>query len=227
MHDGDGTTEPEFTIFTMPDLLRQKYRELHGRMTDVVAFELPITDRAIEELLEAEGAGYQLGQEMPSYSVPAEVHAAVTEAAPEGAGVRYYDADSGRGASGYAIALELTGYVANVGGAATAIWVTAKGVRRLYESLRRKLGHRPLISLGTAVYLAAADLSERIGTAEFALYGAGDARSQVLDAAYSGSDLFYIFFEKDRTLHSYIVDARGRVHYQGTLLMRDMRDELP
>lgn len=225
--DHQAAEEPAHTIFTMPELLRDEYRRLHGRMTDVVAFELPITDRAVDELLEAEDGTYQIGREMPDYSVAEDLHAAVLEALPDGAEPRYYDADSGRGASGYAIALELVGFVADVGGASTAAWLTAVGVRRLYERIRKQMGHRPLISLGTAVYLAAADLSERLGSDDFLLYGRGDARSHVLDASYSGDDHFFVFFEKERTLHSYLVDARGRVHYQGELRMRDMRDELP
>ena len=226
MMEPEAGDAPTHTIFTMPEMLRDEYRRLHGRMTDVVAFELPITDRAIDELLEAEDGTYEIGREMPDWSVPEDLHAAVLEALPDGAEPRYYDADSGRGASGYAIALELVGYVADVGGATTAAWLAAKGVQRLYERIRKQMGQRPLISLGTAVYLAAADLSERLGTDDFELYGRGDARSDVPDASYSGDDHFFVFFAKERTLHSYLIDARGRVHYQGELRMRDMRDEL-
>jgi hypothetical protein len=48
----------ELTIFTLPDLLQGEYRRFHGRMTDVVAFELPITDEGFE-FLESQGSAYQ------------------------------------------------------------------------------------------------------------------------------------------------------------------------
>ncbi len=217
----DDVDEPQYTIFTLPEMLRDEHRRLHGRMTDVVGFELPMTEEAIEQLIMGEGTGREEGQERPSTWVPAEVHAAVLEALPEGAQPKYYEADSGRGASGYAIALELVGFVANVGGAATTVWLGAKGIRNLYDRIRRQLGHPPLISLGTATYLAAADLSERIGSHEFELYGSGDARTHAEDSSYSGYDYFYVFFEKNRVLYSYIVDARGQVHFQTELPMPD------
>ena len=210
--DDESPANVEFTIFTGQELLRDQYRMLHGRMTDVVGFELPITDEAIEELLEAAGSDYTPGRELPATSVPGAIHAAVVESLPEDAESRYFEADSGRGASGYAVALELAGYVADVGGAGTALWVSALGVRRLYERLRMVMDQRPLVSMGTAVYLAAADLSERIGTSDFDLHGSGDARTGSPDASYAGDDHFFVIFRRDRVLYSYLVDARGRVH---------------
>lgn len=225
--DGESATNSEFTIFTGQELLQDQYRKLHGRMTDLVGFELPITDEAIEQLLEAEGDDYVPGRELPATSVSDTLHATVVDALPDDVEARYFEADSGRGASGYAVALELTGYVADVGGAGTILWASALGVRRLYKRLSEALGRRPLISVGTAVYLAAADLSERIGTSDFDLHGRGDARSGSPDASYAGDDHFFVIFERDRVLYSYLIDARGRVHFQGEVQMRDRLDELP
>ncbi len=77
------------------------------------------------------------------------------------------------------------------------------------------------------MFLAAADLSERLGTAEFSLHGRGDARTGSPDASYSGDDYFFVIFERQRVLYSYLVDARGRVHFQSQLAMRDIRDRCP
>src|SRR4051812_14168761 len=78
-------------------------------------------------------------------------------------GVRYevHDADSGRGASGYALALEIVGLVADAGGAATVGVVAWRTFRRVYDAVRRRTGRRPVISLGAAQFLAAADLVDR------------------------------------------------------------------
>lgn len=220
-------SEPEeLTIFTLPELLQNEYRKYHGRMTDVVAFELPITVEGVD-FLEADESACNAGRELPLSAVSEDLRAVVMNALPEEAHARFYDADSGRGASGYAVALEVAGYVADVFGAGTATWLGAQGVRRLYERIAGRLGRRPLISLGTAVFLAAADLSEKVGAVDFRLHGRGDARTGAPDASFSGEDHFFVIFERDRTLHSYLVDARGRVHYQGTLRMRNILDELP
>jgi hypothetical protein len=47
------------------------------------------------------------------------------------------------------------------------------------------------------------------------------------DASYAGDDHFFVIFERQRALYSYLVDARGRVHFQGQLQMRNILDELP
>lgn len=227
MSDDACANNAEFTIFTGPELLRNEYQRLHGRMTDVVGFELPVTDEAIDKYLEVDAASVRDSQELPVDSVPDAVHAAVLESMPEDSEFRYFAADSGRGASGYAVALELVGYIADVGGASTMLWASALGVRRLYERLRVAMNRRPLISMGTAVFLAAADLSERMGSNDFYLHGSGDARSDSPDASYTGDDHFFVVFERHRILYTYVVDARGRVHFQSELKMRDMYDELP
>lgn len=224
-HEDQGNDD--FTIFTAPARLQDHYRRTHGRLTDAVGFELPITFAAIEDLLAAEGVDYNPQQELDANSVSPEIHAAVVESLPQGAQAHYFQADAGRGASGYAVALELAGYIADVGGAGTTLWLSAKAVARLYNRLRQAMGRRPLVSMGTAVYLAAADLSERIGTSDFELHGRGDTRSALYDASYTGDDHFYVLFERDRVLYSYIIDARGRVHFQGELIMRSILDELP
>jgi hypothetical protein len=162
----DAIGDANLTIFRLPEMLQKKYRSYHGRMTDVVAFELPITDEGIE-LIESLSPDRKVGLELPASSVPGDVWAAVLDALPSDADARFYEADSGRGARGWAVALELAGYVADVFGAGTAAWLSAQGVRRLHQRLAKQMGRRPLISLGTAVFLAAADLSERLRTSEF------------------------------------------------------------
>lgn len=227
MSGGEFSERDELTIFTGPEQLRDQYRKLHGRMTDVVGFELPITEAAIESLIGSEDGQWTGRQELADDSVPGAVRSAVLESLPNDVEPRYFEAESGRGASGYAVALELLGYVADVGGAGTVLWTMAMVVRRLYRNLQDVMGRRPLVSMGTAVYLAAADLSELIGVYDFQLHGSGDTRSSIHDAAYTGDDHFFVIFERNRVLYSYIVDARGRVHFQGELKMRDMLDELP
>jgi hypothetical protein len=217
--------EPTWTIFEAPQRLRDEYRRLHGRMTDAIAFELPITNEAIDALLEAEGAEYEPGMQLPEWAVSPEVRRAVEECVPDG-GYGYYEADSGRGASGYAVALELMGYVADAGGVLALSAAAYKGTRHLYDRLRSTLGRRPLVSLGAALHLAAADLVDRLDPPqEFSVHGCGDARTPAPDASYSGDDHFFIVFSTDRGLHSYLVDAYGRVHYLGQVPIRRMWDD--
>jgi hypothetical protein len=216
-------TEPQWTIFEGPERLQAEYRRLHGRMTDLVALELPITEEAIEELLESEG-DWEPGSQLPASAVAPDVHAAITELLPDGS-FAYFDADSGRGASGYAVALEVMGYVADAGGVLALGAMAFNRTRHLYERLRQRIGRRPLVSLGAAVHLAAADLVDRLGTDEFTLHGRGDARTGSPDASYSGDDRFWVIFERDLTLYVYIVDAYGRVTYLRDLRMRRMWDD--
>ncbi|MFN2514298.1 MAG: hypothetical protein ABR568_23150 [Pyrinomonadaceae bacterium] len=132
---------------------------------------------------------------------------------------KLFFADSGRGASGYSVALEVVRLIADVGG---AIAVVAGGVqltRRLFDRLRHHLGHPPVISLGAACYLAAAAMVERVETSDFTLHGAGDTRGRPPDSSYTGNDCFFVIFERGSDLYFYAVDAYGEVTFLGTAQM--------
>jgi hypothetical protein len=68
----DAIEDSDLTIFQLPEMLQEQYRRYHGRMTDVVAFELPITDDGIE-WLESLDPGRKIGLELPANSVPEDV----------------------------------------------------------------------------------------------------------------------------------------------------------
>ena len=181
----------------------------HGRMTKVVAFELPMTDSAINEWETDIAKAFE---PLPMTAVEARIAETIqTElgATP----YALYSADVGRGASGYGVALEIANVVATFGGAVATLAGGVELTKRLYKKLHERLGHRPLISLGTACYLAAADLSERFPKCDFRLHGAGDTRAQSPDGSYTGFDCFYVIFERDAELFFYAVDARGEVKY--------------
>jgi hypothetical protein len=196
-------------------------QETHGRMTNVVAFELPITDSAINLLLEAETEP-DMGTWFKPLPMTA-VEAPVAETIQEELGdtpFAIYSGDVGRGASGYGAVLEIANFIATYGGAVAVLAEGAKVVVRLYKKLHERLGHRPLISLGTACYLAAADLSERFPNGDFRLHGFGDTRKQSPDSSYTGFDCFYVVFERDSELFFYAVDARGEVKYLSNMQVR-------
>ena len=46
----DAIEDSDLTIFQVPEMPQEQYRRYHGRMADVVAFELPTTDDGIERL---------------------------------------------------------------------------------------------------------------------------------------------------------------------------------
>jgi len=218
-HAQEVTDQPAWTIFSGPERLRAEYRRLHGRMTDAVAFELPITEEAIDALLEAEGADYKPGQQLPMTAVSPELRDVLIDELTEGA-YTLFEADSGRGASGNAVALEIMGHIADAGGVIAVSAAAYTGTQRIYQRLRSAMGRRPLISLGAAVHLAAADLVDRLGTTDLQVHGYGDARTPAPDASYSGEDHFFVVFAHRQDLHSYLVDARGRTHYLGAVARR-------
>jgi hypothetical protein len=92
----DAIEDSDLTIFQLPEMLQEQYRCYHGRMTDVVAFELPITDDGIE-WLESLNHGRKVGLELPATSVPEDVRSAVLNALPSVTDARYYEADSDAG----------------------------------------------------------------------------------------------------------------------------------
>jgi 3-oxoacyl-[acyl-carrier-protein] synthase III len=179
-------------------------------MTSVVAFELPVAEEAVLQHLEEEAIDEARIDEV----IPKALDPALTAAlAQELAGTEYglFAADSGRGASGYAVALEVLSIVANFGGATATIAGGIALTSRLYRWLQQRLSQRVKVSLGAACFLAAAHLADRLGQVEFRLHGAGDTRNRPHDFAYTGNDCFYVIFERRLDLFFYAVDAYGDV----------------
>jgi hypothetical protein len=192
----------------------QQEHRIHGRMTMVVAFELPITETAINLLLESETEPDMGTWFKPLPMTPVEPPVAET-IQEELSGTEYalYSASVGRGADGYGVALEIANFIATYGGAISTLAGGFKLIRRIQKKLQERTGHRPLVSQGTAIYLAAADLADRFPEGDFTLHGAGDTRSQSPDGSYTGFDCFYVIFERDADLFFYSVDAYGEVKY--------------
>jgi hypothetical protein len=186
-------------------------------MTERVAFQLPITDRGVEYLLELETTRAD-DSDLPRFAVESNILAALdSELQP--AEYILASADSGRGASGYAVALEIIGRIADVGGTIAFAGASAKLVQKIFGRLTAALDSPPMISLGAACYLAAADCADRIGSADFRLHGAGDTRREQIDSSYTGNDCFFVIFEKEYELYFYAVDAYGTVTFLGMASM--------
>ena len=131
-------------------------------------------------------------------------------------------ADYGRGASGYAAALQIVEAIGGVGGGVATLYHAAKITVEAYRAVRRQLGHRPLVSVGAAKHLATADFVERTGFDDFVLVGAGDVATNPPDQSFTGADQFWVVFERFPDPFVYIVDGAGRCHYMGfTTLYRD------
>lgn len=64
-----------------------------------------------------------------------------------------------------------------------------------------------MVSLGAAEHLAAADLVDRVGAADFELAGSGDMRSNSQDRSFTGGDGFFVVFGTRERLHHYHVTA--------------------
>jgi hypothetical protein len=190
-------------------------------MVTVVGFELPMTDSAIRYLLDTE---VDMTEGWPPLPMTA-VEPPITETIQQELGdtpFTLYSGDVGRGASGYGVAFEIANIVATFGGAIATMAGGIQLTRRIYKKLRELLGRPPMISLGTAVYLAAADLAERFPNGDFRVHGFGDTNGRQSDSSYTGFDCFYVIFERDAELFFYAVDARGEVKY-----LSDMRLNLP
>lgn len=130
--------------------------------------------------------------------------------------VRGRPADVGRGASGYGAALELLLTIGGVGGGLTTLWQAGVITSAAYRAVRDRLGHRPNVSLGAATFLAAADLTDRLGHCNFTLLGSGDTNSTPPDSSFTGDDTFWVVFDRSPDLYVYILAANGRVHYLGS-----------
>lgn len=129
--------------------------------------------------------------------------------------VRLRPAGVGRGASGIGVAIQVLEQIGSVGGGAVLVVQTARAVRAAYRRLARRRGLRPLVSLGAAEHLAAADLADRLGHNEFVLMGSGDVNSVNYDRDFTGGDAFFVIIRADDRLHHFHVSAYGEVHYIG------------
>ncbi len=179
------------------------------RSDEVISFQVP----ADEEKAPNYFANRTV--ETASALVAPELVAATQEAVGPGIEVRATDANVGRGVSGLGAAIQILVYIGGVGGGITTLVQGAEIARRGYRVLRRRLGHRPNVSLGAATFLAAADLADRLGHFRFVLLGCGDTNSRPMDQSFTGDDSFWVIFSDHPTLYVYIVAANGRVHYMG------------
>ena len=178
------------------------------RMSRGVWAVVPIGDDL--ELIDAleEGRDDLVGRVDPAVTAEIEEAGQQPEARP---------ADVGRGAGAFGLALEFGQTIATIGGAAAAVKGTVLGVRSTYRRLARRIGKLPLVSLGAAEHLAAADLIDRQQTQTTMLVGSGDGTSNSSDRAFTGADAFWVILsDGEKRLHHYQVDAYGRVTYIGT-----------
>jgi hypothetical protein len=155
---------------------------------------------------------------------------ALAESIVAGTGLqtRLRPAGVGRGASGLAIAIEVLEKIGAVGGGAVLVVQTARSVRSVYRRLARASGRRPLVSLGAAEFLAAADLADRLGDTDFVLVGSGDVNSRNHDRDFTGGDAFYVIIQAAGRLHHYQVSAYGEVSYVGeSPVLRNWTDPPP
>ena len=200
---------------------RQEFREAMersgGRLSPYVAFEITGSGMEFDRYFNyvESGGGTDDHEALKSFLAPGLLQE-ITEAAGTN-NVRVVDADSGRGASGYAIAVELLEFMATVGGATAFLAGAARTVRHAYTVVKRRLGQAPVISVGAAAYLAAADLIDRIDDADFTLMNAGDVRDELVDFAYTGEDHFYVIFQRKREMFFYLVEPRGEVSFVGSV----------
>lgn len=202
-----------------PSEVREQWlADAGNRLTPHPAFELSRDafdfDRYFD-ITESHGSG--LSKADLTDLVDPEVLSEVRAELPQGAQVRAMDADTGRGASGLGLALEIIGIVADVGGVAAVLVASAKTIKKIYDILTERMGRRPVVSLGAAKYLAADDLFKRTNSKDVELIGAGDVRDQVPDFAYTGEDHFYVIFQQGRQMYFYLVEPDGRARFVGSV----------
>jgi hypothetical protein len=188
--------------------------ELAYRTDQQVSFAVPSTENAWNAYFSAPSP------ETADATVDPELLEAVRDAVSGEVAVTGRPASVGRGASAIGAAVMVLVAIGGVGGGAQTIVWAAQLTRAAYRAVRKRLGHRPNVSLGAAKYLAAADLYDRIGYDDFELLGAGDTNSHPPDESFTGDDTFWVIFVRRPDLHVYIVAANGRVHYMGAHEMR-------
>ncbi len=193
-----------------------------NRMTEVPAFQVPADPEAVDSYWRALEQGKRPSPEILERLADPIVVTAVNDVIGTSFTVEVAPADYGRGASGYAAALQIVEAIGGVGGATATLYHGAKITVEAYRAVRRRLGHRPLVSLGAAKHLATADLFERTGFDDFLLVGAGDVATNPHDQSFTGADQFWVVFGRFPDLFVYIVDGAGRCDYMGsTTIYRD------
>ena len=128
--------------------------------------------------------------------------------------VRLRETDAGRGASFTGVAIELMEPIAVLGGTAAAIREAIRAVAWGYHRTAEAMRRRPLISLGTAEYLAVADRLDRCGV-DNGVLTSGDINRHSSDRSFTGGDAFYVVLSTTSELHHYQVSAYGEVSYVG------------
>ncbi len=179
------------------------------RLDETVSFEVPTNSDAWHAYFA--NPGQDSGDAMVDSDLLSGIREVVSDIE-----VRGRPADVGRGASGYGAALDVLLTIGGVGGGLTTLWRAGAITRAAYRAVRRRLGHRPNVSLGAATFLAAADLTDRLGHCNFQLLGSGDTNSTPPDSSFTGDDTFWAIFSQLPDLYIYIIAANGRVHYLGS-----------
>ncbi len=182
-------------------------------MTDVPAFEVPMTDEYVDALINSEGTDTEPSEDIP-LADPGLV-TAVKSGLPSDATVEVHSAETGRGAEGYAAVLELLGVLASVGGTIAFGKEAYKVVKRTYDAIAQRLGSPPCVSLGAARFLAMAHLASHLGSDDIDLVASGDLSEAPPDFSFSGFDNFWVALRYEDRLYNYVVDARGRPYLVG------------
>jgi len=179
------------------------------RITDVPSFALPARAEVLQDL-------YDLG-ESPEIVRPEWLDPDALAAIEDIDGTQLRVASAGRGASGVAIALQVVGLVATVGGAYAALAEGARIVKRIWQKLRGTRRGFISVSAGAAAYLAAADAIARAsGSGEVRLLKFGPVDEQE-EWAFSEFDVFFAIFElTDGALLFYTISNRGGVSFVGS-----------
>lgn len=142
-------------------------------------------------------------------------------------GVRFHEAEAGRGAADPVAVIQIVEAVAVAGGASAAVCQSARLVRWAYRKIARATHRRPRISLGAAECLAMADLIDRAGSTPRVL-GSGDMCHDYPDPTFAGVGEFFVVLATESELHHYCVSGRGDLSYVGTSPpIPGHRDEAP
>jgi hypothetical protein len=122
--------------YELEERLRMAWRDTHGRMSDLVAFQLPLDQESLRR--------GDLTQVVPTPAATA----VLQDMLPEGT-YELNDADVGRGASGLGLALEIANdtltLVSNVGGALAFGSTAYHFVKQLRDRLHTATGEPPCV----------------------------------------------------------------------------------
>jgi len=201
------------------DSLNQAFKtydaSIHGRMTELVGFMVPVNMDVLTPIMS--GTESDRDSSLPSNAVDSELLEVVADSLPDGAEFKIFQASVGRGASGYGAAIEIVKWFSAAGGIEAGLLTVAKTVQVIFNTLRERLKSPPVISLGAAKYLAAAELIDRLGDDNFYFHGAGDTYSGAPDRSYTGLDLFWVALRKGGRLYLYTVTAHGETTLVGEI----------